>query len=64
VDQHGKKSDAKVAMHQKQVTHLLDATVILTTTDLYEKLPANKKYILKEGRLHEANGWLQKPKQR
>ncbi|MFQ6068784.1 MAG: ABC transporter ATP-binding protein, partial [Candidatus Bathyarchaeia archaeon] len=29
-----------------------DTTILLTTTDLYEKLPTNQNYILKEGRLH------------
>lgn len=28
-------------------------TIILTTTDLYERLPTTKDYLLKEGRLHE-----------
>ncbi|MEM3070015.1 MAG: ABC transporter ATP-binding protein [Candidatus Bathyarchaeia archaeon] len=28
-------------------------TIILTTTDLYEKLPTNKDYILKDGNLHQ-----------
>lgn len=32
-----------------------DTTIILTTTDLYEKLPTNKNYVLKEGRLQETN---------
>ena len=29
-------------------------TIVLTTTDLYEKLPTNRDYILKERHLHEA----------
>ncbi|MGB9729513.1 MAG: ABC transporter ATP-binding protein [Thermoprotei archaeon] len=28
-------------------------TIIITTTDLYEKLPTNKNYMLKEGYLHK-----------
>jgi len=28
-------------------------TIVLTTTDLYEKLPTTKDYMLREGRLHE-----------
>lgn len=36
-----------------QINKERDATIILTTTDLYEKLPTNKNYILKEGRLHK-----------
>jgi ABC-type lipoprotein export system ATPase subunit len=28
-------------------------TIIVTTTDLYEKLPTNRNYVLKEGKLHE-----------
>ncbi len=28
-------------------------TVVLTTTDLHEEIPADKDYILKDGRLHE-----------
>ncbi|MEM0358310.1 MAG: ABC transporter ATP-binding protein [Candidatus Bathyarchaeia archaeon] len=28
-------------------------TIILTTTDLYEKLPTTRDYLLKEGRLHK-----------
>ncbi|MGQ9468665.1 MAG: ABC transporter ATP-binding protein, partial [Nitrososphaerales archaeon] len=27
-------------------------TIVLTTTDLYEKLPTNRDYLLKEGRLY------------
>lgn len=30
-------------------------TILLTTTDLYEKLPTNRNYILKEGHLHITN---------
>jgi len=30
-------------------------TIVLTTTDLYEKLPTSKNYMLKEGRLQEAD---------
>lgn len=29
-------------------------TILLTTTDLYEKLPTSKDYVLKDGNLHEA----------
>ena len=29
-------------------------TILLTTTDLYAKLPTNRNFILKEGHLHEA----------
>jgi len=29
-------------------------TILLTTTDLYEKLPTNRNYILKEGQLQKA----------
>ena len=29
-------------------------TIVLTTTDLYEKLPTNRDYLLKDGNLHEA----------
>lgn len=29
-------------------------TIVLTTTDLYEKLPTTRDYLLKEGSLHEA----------
>jgi len=32
-----------------------NTTIILTTTDLYEKLPTNQNYMLKEGRLQKAN---------
>jgi len=38
-----------------QINKERGVTIILTTTDLYEKLPTNKNYILKEGRLHKAN---------
>jgi len=38
-----------------QINRERNATIILTTTDLYEKLPTNKNYTLKEGRLKEAN---------
>jgi len=37
-----------------QINEERNATIVLTTTDLYEKLPTNKNYILKEGRLQEA----------
>jgi len=37
-----------------QINTERNATIILTTTDLYEKLPTNKNYMLKEGRLKEA----------
>jgi len=30
-------------------------TIILTTTDLYEKLPVNRDYLLKEGHLHKTH---------
>ena len=30
-------------------------TILLTTTDLYEKLPTNRNYLLKEGRLQRLN---------
>ncbi|MFQ6074339.1 MAG: ATP-binding cassette domain-containing protein, partial [Candidatus Bathyarchaeia archaeon] len=30
-------------------------TILLTTTDLYEKLPTNRNYMLKEGRLQKLN---------
>ena len=29
-------------------------TVVLTTTDLYEKLPTTRDYLLKDGHLHES----------
>jgi len=29
-------------------------TIVLTTTDLYEKLPTSRDYLLKDGNLHEA----------
>jgi len=38
-----------------QINRERNATVILTTTDLYEKLPTNQNYILKEGHLQRAN---------
>jgi len=38
-----------------QINTERNATIILTTTDLYEKLPTNKNYVLKEGRLQAAN---------
>jgi len=38
-----------------QINKERDTTIILTTTDLYEKLPTNKNYMLKEGRLQEQN---------
>jgi len=44
-----------------QINKERDATIILTTTDLYEKLPTNKNYILKEGRLHKAEEDTQDP---
>jgi len=31
-------------------------TIILATTDLYEKLPTNRDYVLKDGCLHETRG--------
>jgi len=38
-----------------QINREINATIILTTTDLYEKLPTNQNYMLKEGRLQKAN---------
>jgi len=38
-----------------QINKERSTTIVLTTTDLYEKLPTNKNYILKEGRLQETN---------
>jgi len=38
-----------------QINKERDTTIILTTTDLYEKLPTNRNYILKEGRLQDTN---------
>lgn len=38
-----------------QINKERNATIILTTTDLYEKLPTDKNYMLKEGRLQETN---------
>jgi putative ABC transport system ATP-binding protein len=37
-----------------QINRDRGVTVVLTTTDLYEKLPTTKDYMLKDGRLHEA----------
>lgn len=31
-----------------------NVTVVLTTTDLYERLPTNRNYVLKDGHLYEA----------
>jgi len=31
-------------------------TIVLTTTDLYEKLPTTRDYVLKDGYLHETSG--------
>ena len=36
-----------------QISKERGATIILATTDLYEKLPTNRDYALKEGRLEE-----------
>jgi len=38
-----------------QINKERSTTIVLTTTDLYEKLPTNKNYVLKEGRLQETN---------
>ena len=37
----------------KKINREQKTTIILTTTDLYEKLPTDKNYILKDGQLHE-----------
>jgi len=38
----------------KKINRDRKVTIVLTTTDLYENLPTDKNYLLKEGRLHEA----------
>jgi len=38
-----------------QINKERDTMILLTTTDLYEKLLTNKNYMLKEGRLQEQN---------
>jgi len=38
-----------------QINKERNATIILTTTDLYEELPTNQNYMLKEGHLQKAN---------
>ena len=37
----------------KSINREKKVTIILTTTDLYEKLPTNKDFMLKDGRIHE-----------
>jgi ABC-type lipoprotein export system ATPase subunit len=37
----------------KKINRERKVTIILTTTDLYEKLPTNRDFILKDGRLTE-----------
>jgi putative ABC transport system ATP-binding protein len=37
----------------KSINRGKKVTIILTTTDLYEKLPTNKDFMLKDGRIHE-----------
>ena len=32
-----------------------EVTIVLTTTDLYEKLPTNRDYLLKDGHPHETS---------
>lgn len=39
----------------KSINREKKVTIILTTTDLYEKLPTNKDFMLKDGRIHEIN---------
>lgn len=36
-----------------QINRKRNTTIVLTTTDLYEKLPTSRDYVLKEGRLHK-----------
>jgi len=38
-----------------QINKERDTTIILTTTDMYEELPTNKNFTLKDGRLQEVN---------
>jgi len=38
-----------------QINKERNAAIVLTTTDLYEKLPTSQNYMLKEGRLQKAN---------
>jgi len=45
-----------------QINRERNATIILTTTDLYEKLPTNRDYVLKDGYLRETSG--QSPKRK
>jgi hypothetical protein len=37
----------------KNINQKNKVTIILTTTDLYTKLPTNKEYTLKEGHLQD-----------
>jgi len=37
----------------KQINREKNTTIIIATTDLYEKLPTNKDYALKEGHLQD-----------
>lgn len=38
----------------KKINMEMGTTIILTTTDLYEKLPTHRNYVLKDGQLHES----------